>query len=485
MNGDGRTDEDRLMELIGRYADGGATADEARELSAALRADPALRRRFLRYMNVDSALGSAAAAFKGQAEPSEPSAADVPPVPPARYRLRWVGWISAVGAIAAVLGVAVSGTWRFFAPEGETPPPGPSASTGGGPIAPPAAPPPVALAAVTNAVWADPDIELSLRSGDLPAGLLRLESGSAEFRFAAGATAVLVGPASVRFPGPERLYLEEGRALLRCPTPESRLTLDTPAVRVVDLGTEFAVEAAPSKKATRVAVVSGEVRLGAGGGRVLRTGEAAEVGPDGVVRLTPLPADALAELLAAHSAHAASATHAEGAADGFGPNLLIDPAPAAFPAGGPWRATEGHVEPVPTPGGDGSGRAIAVRAAGHRFWPGVRQIVATGDIGGRTVVATAEVRAASADPLIERQSAIVKIAFRDERGREFATTFRRHVPDRGRPSPASATVRVAAVAPAGTRSVELQLLLSARGLSAGTVVFENPALRVSAAKGSE
>lgn len=188
--------------------------------------------------------------------------------------------------------------------------------------------------------------------------------------------------------------------LCRCPTPESRLTVTTPATQVVDLGTEFAVEVAGVLADTRVAVVSGEVRVGTTQSQVLRTGQAAEVGPDQVVRLTPIPPAALAELLAADAARSAGPAE--------GQNLLDDPTFGSGPGLGPWRGLEGHVEPSP------EGGAVNVFARGHRFWPSVRQEVDVGDdLAGRLVVASVDGRTPSADRLTERQSAILKVAFLD------------------------------------------------------------------------
>ena len=121
---------------------------------------------------------------------------------------------------------------------------------------------PAYLVASTQAQWSDPEIELCLRSGDLPRGLLRLDSGSAEFLFRNGASAMLLGPATVRFTGPDSLLVQDGQVLCRCPTTDSRITVATPTTQVVDLGTEFAVAVARQPGSTRVAVIQGEVRVG-------------------------------------------------------------------------------------------------------------------------------------------------------------------------------------------------------------------------------
>ena len=50
--------EQQRLDLVRRYVDSTATAEETRALENELRTDAALRHQFLRYMNVDAALGS-------------------------------------------------------------------------------------------------------------------------------------------------------------------------------------------------------------------------------------------------------------------------------------------------------------------------------------------------------------------------------------------------------------------------------------------
>jgi hypothetical protein len=402
-----------MLELAARYADGIATPDEVTTLNDALRRDPQLRHAYLRYLNVDAALASAAAAAR----------------PASTHRARPRRMIAGLAALLTLAACA----WLVLHGRSVT------------------AAPPAVLIASTDAVWADADIELALRGGDTPTGLLRLKSGMAEFRLAHGATALILGPAAVRFPNPNQVEVQSGKALCRCPTPESRITLTTPATRIVDLGTEFAVEVAEGRPSTKVAVVSGEVRVGTAHTRVLRKGEAAEVGPDSVPRLTPLPAETLAQLLAADMPRSL---------DDAGPNLL---SPAA------WRITEGNVELSPTEW------QIDVHARGHRMWPGARQTVVTGDIAGRLVVATVNAESPTDEPLVERQYAILKVSFLDENDREFATSYRHFLQSTEGPG-ATATAQVAAFAPPNTREVEVQLLLSARGQRDGSARFTHPRL---------
>jgi ferric-dicitrate binding protein FerR (iron transport regulator) len=436
----------RHLELIARYADGQATDDELRELESALQADPSLRLAMVRYLNIDSALTAGTVS----AEPPLPLA---PVMQRRRFAAAW--WLLPLATAAAV----VVSLWQPWTTS-------PQPQTTRLPATQPASP--AVLAASTHARWADANVELALRSGDLPNTPLRLESGSAEFRFTHGATALILGPATVRFAGVNQLFLQDGKLLCKCPTPDSRLTVITPATRVVDQGTEFAVDVAADRPDTRVAVLRGEVHVGTRRVEVLRTGQAAEVGPDQVVRLTPLPPDALADLVAADLARTPDGLAADA-------SLLLDP---EFTAGlnGPWRCTESHVDIAGTP----IGQAMRIHANGHRFWPSVRQAVSTGDIAGRLVIASVVARTPGGDPLTDRQAGILKVVFMDAQGREFATASRHflHAGSSAMVIDQPVTSQVAAFAPPGTQKVEVQLLLSARGKPTGLIEYANPRLYV-------
>lgn len=430
-----------LGDLASRYADGRADAGEVATLEHALRADAAFRRWFVRFLHLDAALagqpGIAAPLLRPAADSGSAWLAGQTRTTP----LRW--WGRTAAAAAAALMLVLVGTWLPLDRHGTTTAP-------------------VHLVASTNAQWADPEVDLSLRSGDLPRGLLRLESGSAEFRFQHGASAVLLGPAEVRFTGANDLHVQSGQVLCRCPTEESRITLTTPTTQVVDLGTEFAVAVAPDAGATRVAVLSGAVQVGTTSTTVLRTGESAEIDRARVLTLTPLPPETFAALISA-------ATPVEGGIASARPNLLQDPSFSGQP-GGAWRLSEGHAE-LRT-----EHAVLAISARGHRFWPSARQSVRRSDLAGRLVSASVAACSAPDDPVQERQTAILKLVFIDERGREFAQASR-HFLSAGRGKAGIwTTAQVATYAPGGTQRIEVQLLLNARGRAGGAVWFREPVL---------
>jgi ferric-dicitrate binding protein FerR (iron transport regulator) len=439
------TPRDDLVDLAGRYADGRIAAGELATLEAAIRDDAGFRRWFVRFLNLDAALaGQPGVAVPLLRQPDDSGAAWLASQVRRGQRSWW--WRIAAMAAAALLLVLV-GTWLPLPTR-----------------VPTADDVPAALVAGTQARWADPDAEFALRSGDLPRGLLRLESGSAEFRFQRGATAVLLGPVAVRFTGANALYVQSGQVLCRCPTPESRITLTTPATQVVDLGTEFAVAVAPEAGNTRVAVLEGAVRVGTATTAVLRKGESAEVRRDHVLTLLPLPAGTFDHLLASATAPVA----------GTGPNLLRDPGLTGTPADA-WRLTDGHAELDP-----GAGELL-IAARGDRFWPSARQAVRRSLDDGELVAASVNGVSPPGDPLQERQSAILKLVFIDEHGREFAQASR-HFLLAGTAVPGQrAEVQVTTRAPPGTRAVEVQLMLNARGRSGGSVRFSRPALVIAPA----
>lgn len=432
-----------MYEVAGRYADGRADAAEIAQLEAAINDDAEFRRWFVRFLHLDAALAGQPGIAAPLLRPVEDSGSVWLAQQTRSLFLGW-GWRAGAAAAAALLFILIGVSLPL------------DRLTAGSSA-------PVLLMASTQAQWSDPEVELSLRSGDLPRGLLRLEAGSAEFRFQHGASAVLLGPVAVRFSGPNDLYVQSGQVLCRCPTPESRITLTTPTTQVVDLGTEFAVAVAPDAGATQVAVISGAVQVGTG--TVLRTGQSAEVRRDRVLTLTPLPSGTFTRLLSSATSPITSA----------GPNLLKDTAFSGTPANA-WRLTEGHAEFDPVAG------ELVIAARGHRFWPSARQTIRQPLTAGQLVSTSVWAMSPTNDPVQERQSAILKLVFIDEHGREFAQASRHFLLAGSSKAGQPVETQVATVAPSGSQAVEVQLLLNARGRSGGAVRFSRPILLIAPAE---
>ena len=447
---------DRLLE---RHFDGGNSAAEAQDLARLIRKDPGRARAFARasalHLQIRSVLQLGRQ--EGFAEP--------PVRRPARH-LRLVG-AAALVAVVASLGLMMKtgrlSSWQLK--------PG-NAMTSAVPSAVPAA----VLTATSGATWADADEELVLRRGDLPAGRLVLVSGLAEFTTADGAVCLVQGPATFEFNASDRLRIDRGKVVCRCPTEASRITVVTPQSQVTDLGTEFGVSVSDDSD-TEVAVLQGQVRLQAGErSQILGVGQALSV--HGTDELKPSPKlvnqfSHLTSLIPADPPPSAQQRNLLKAADfATAPRSAADGATAAAP----WTAVTPNAV-LAARAGRAGGPAVRIRAAGSRYWPWVSQDVRTGDVAGRQVLASVWAASAADDPLQGGQRAIVKVIFLDADGREFADAQRHFLGNQSAPGAYVQGV-VAAVAPRGTVGVRFQVLLNAKGRSSGSVLFDDARLIV-------
>jgi hypothetical protein len=190
-------------------------------------------------------------------EPALPAASEDDPSAPT-----W--WAAATyAALAATLLLAVWGFWRQQA---ELPLPQVAVDL---PAAPVAAEPEeqgpqlvATLATSFDAVWAG---DLLAREQAMFAGdSISLLSGAAQFEMAGGAIVVVEGPSDVKLTGPDALRLLQGKAAVRVADHGVPFVVDTPSMQVVDLGTEFGVEATPAG-AAQVMVFDGVVAIGEAG----------------------------------------------------------------------------------------------------------------------------------------------------------------------------------------------------------------------------
>ena len=85
------------LELADRYLAGTASAEDFRALQDLLRADPAFRRKFARYANIDAALGS------GKVLGNPIVSADFSPRTP--ITKGWFAWRPLVAAAAGLLSI--------------------------------------------------------------------------------------------------------------------------------------------------------------------------------------------------------------------------------------------------------------------------------------------------------------------------------------------------------------------------------------------
>ena len=226
----------RHQELVDGYCSGTLSEGEFAELEAALRENPALRRRLLEYRALESALRVTAAAETARQ--------------PAQRETGAVGaWRPGIYALAASLAVLLTGwatgLWlRAPAPQSlETT----SFDRG------------VAVLSRTFAVeWAGGE---GPQAGDsLPPGRWKLASGIAELEFYNGASVILQGPADLEITSADGGILHAGKLRAQVPEHARGFTITSPDVKLVDLGTAFGMEVgAPG--GTEVQVFEGKVQL--------------------------------------------------------------------------------------------------------------------------------------------------------------------------------------------------------------------------------
>ena len=411
-------ERDELIRLFGALSDGTINEADHQRLQETLRDSAEARRLWFLFNDIESGLASAPVVTAG-AEP---------------VMSAWRWWWGAAAAAAAVLGALL-----VFVPRKTS-----------APVA--------VLSAATNARWSDPNVELMLRGGGLPAGPMQLEAGVAEFAFAGGATAVIEGPAAFEPVAADRLLLHSGRAIGRCANDSAKLSIVTSNAVVTDLGTEFGVAVGDDRQ-TCVAVIKGAVELVAGKApRRLVAGEAVAVDARGQMVDAQFVIKELAKL--------ATILPVEEVAVSGAVNRLKDP--GITDLGTTWRGTTGHVSR------DSRG-AMRVHANSSQLWPLLWQDVATGDVAGQVVVASVRALQPGDDPLNGSQNAIVKLVFLDASGGQFATA-ERHFLRATAPRDQWIRGQIAARAPPGTVAVQFQVLLNARGVRTGSVLFGDAGL---------
>jgi hypothetical protein len=468
-----------INELVDRYFDCDLAGDDRTALERTLLASPQARALFWQKAETHSLLRKWGRTHWGRVAATTGGSL---PAGGRRQRTGWCG-ASSTGAAAAAAVVAIGLSWAAINgwwPATTAPQPGGGLST-------PKAVEPQAFAVLTAAfepVWADSNVGLMLQRGSLPPGPLELVSGRVELLFAAGGTAVIEGPALVEPIAADALRLSRGSIRCQCPQPGTELRVETPSSTITDLGTEFAVSVGSGAR-TRVGVIQGKVRVDtSGASKLIAAGEALSIDRDGRTaddigfwkdearKATLIPFDEPAFAAGRNALQAPSfelAADASEVDDGVPPvndtmNFTL----------GPWKGTAGHVELISLDG-DRDARAIRIRAKGNPFWPLVWQQVDDDTLAGKTVMASIHASCPHDDPLVDPQRAIVKLAFLDAAGRQFASAERHFLRGSG-VSDRFVAGKLAAEAPPGTVAVRFQVLLTAAGRTTGSIVIDDAKL---------
>lgn len=183
-------------------------------------------------------------------------------------RARASGWKVAAAAAALLAGAAV---WRLALPASPVP-----RVAGIQPLAPVAT-----VRTSRHGQWAD---GLEVRVGSvLYEGLWRWQGGLVELVTTSGTVLLVEAPASLEIIDALHARLLSGKLVVRMPKGCSGFVVETPEMRVLDLGTEFGVSVSPAGE-SQVQVFDGKVRAEAAGGAVrkeLRAGETVRATTDG------------------------------------------------------------------------------------------------------------------------------------------------------------------------------------------------------------
>ena len=213
-------------DVIQRYISGSASREESERLQEALKDDAEVRLLYLDYLNLELALEAKAESIGEVAEmvpiTDFPSAAKSRPRQ-IRRRLAAAAAVALLFSLAALL--------FKWAPE------------------------PVAW------VWQASGTQTVL-AGEPPSPgrVVNLTNGQVRIRFDWGAILAAEAPAEFTVLGRNSARLIRGQVTVRVPDKKKGFTVVTPTERVIDLGTSFGVDVAPSG-ATEISVSEGEVKL--------------------------------------------------------------------------------------------------------------------------------------------------------------------------------------------------------------------------------
>jgi len=262
--------------LFSRIADGVQSAGDEQQLLDLLGRSPEARREFREFMALHSALQWDYAALSPHA---------MPPLEPHRKpaRPRWLVAAFASGVLVAAAAASLLFTSFIAAIQ-------PRRFPADHPTVEP-------LATVTNTKFllAD-DLSTPLAIGQrVAAGRIALLGGAVELTLSNGVVIVLEGPGDLELRDELAAFLHAGSAVVRMPEGMSGFRLDTATTDVLDLGTEFAVKAAPGF-VTDVQVFDGAVVASSKSTSDntpfptrLEAGQAARFSPQGAGDPQPIP----------------------------------------------------------------------------------------------------------------------------------------------------------------------------------------------------
>ena len=221
--------EKRLLLLTGRLCDEQITEEEFAELDQILRADAEAREAYRVYLEMHEHLVTGAL----ESESEEAASKTIFPFPITR---------SAIGLAAAALVTAGFFLHVWVAPQEQVAEPTPD----------------FVLTRAIDVEWEHKTRFRAIVGEPITEPALRINSGIAQVQFASGATVTVEGPAKLRLDDPMKCFHHHGKLTAYCPESAHGFMIRFPGGRVIDLGTEFALNSEQGGK-TDVHVLDGEV----------------------------------------------------------------------------------------------------------------------------------------------------------------------------------------------------------------------------------
>jgi ferric-dicitrate binding protein FerR (iron transport regulator) len=265
-------DNHQFEALLSRISDTGLDEAELEELGRLIESSPQLRHLYLEYCQMHGLLRAEHGLLASWGVPDgEPLSRAV--VEPRRRLRRVLAWGAAAAALAGIVAV---GLRNYSTPE-------PS-------VAVEYRPPyrGTAVAQISKQLRArfvyGPQGEKSPGAGaPMPQGTYELESGIIELELNSGVILTIEAPALFTLADDQCVRIESGRIAAHVPKQAMGFRVETASATVVDLGTDFAVEAVVGKK-SEVHVFDGEVRINLHGSKAtsasplrLTSGEATRI----------------------------------------------------------------------------------------------------------------------------------------------------------------------------------------------------------------
>ncbi|MCI0334825.1 MAG: FecR domain-containing protein [Planctomycetes bacterium] len=269
-----QVDKQHFEALLGRLTDSGLGDLELQQLGRLIDSDRALRCQYLDHCQIHGLLRAehGLLASWDVPEAEAPGARPADKMPSGRRRRALALWCAA----AAVVGVMAIGIWNYNVDKNPVAVK-PSNPYRGKPVA-----------RLMNQVRAQfvygPSGETIPSAGAaIPQGTYELESGIIEIEANSGAVLTIEAPAVFTLADERSIRIENGRLAAYVPKRAIGFRVETASATVVDLGTDFAVEAVTGKN-SEVHVFNGEVRINLHGSKassarplLLTTGKATRI----------------------------------------------------------------------------------------------------------------------------------------------------------------------------------------------------------------